>query len=208
METSTSRIATIRLVGGRPAIDLVNTVSWRGDPARRIEQLRSAGDCLIWIERVGLLAPEALHQLRWRCEKSEDDSEALLASLRHVRAVISQHLVDPPAPGLDALGALIQDTLAACQLAEVDATVRWAPPQDALAPSRLVALDLLDHLSRPRGRLSTCGDPACGWAFVDTSRAHTRRWCHSADCGNRDRARRHYHRTADGAPHGPATAAP
>lgn len=201
MQTSPSRIATIRLVGGRPAIDLVNTVSWRGNPARTQDQLRSAGDALVWVERAGLLDPDALTRLARRCQ-DESEGEALIASLRHVRAVISQHLVDPAQPDLDALGALVGETLAACRLLEVDGAARWTPPDGALAPSRLVVLDLLDHLQRPRGRLGTCEDTACAWAFIDTSRARTRRWCNAADCGNRDRARRHYHRATQSAPPG------
>jgi predicted RNA-binding Zn ribbon-like protein len=43
-------------------------------------------------------------------------------------------------------------------------------------------------------RLRRCDDDGCGWLFLDTTRNHSRRWCSSGDCGNRDRARRHYAR--------------
>ncbi|MGH3319645.1 MAG: CGNR zinc finger domain-containing protein [Streptosporangiaceae bacterium] len=45
--------------------------------------------------------------------------------------------------------------------------------------------------------LRRCQNSACGWLFLDRSRSHTRRWCSSADCGNRERVRRHAsrHRT-------------
>ncbi|MET8655767.1 MULTISPECIES: CGNR zinc finger domain-containing protein [Streptomyces] len=45
------------------------------------------------------------------------------------------------------------------------------------------------------GRIRRCAGPGCGWFFVDRSRSGSRRWCSSRDCGNRDRARRHYART-------------
>ena len=44
-------------------------------------------------------------------------------------------------------------------------------------------------------RIRRCEGPGCGWFFLDRSRSGTRRWCSSGDCGNRDRARRHYHRS-------------
>jgi predicted RNA-binding Zn ribbon-like protein len=43
-------------------------------------------------------------------------------------------------------------------------------------------------------RVKTCEGDGCGWLFVDRSRNRTRRWCDSADCGNRTRVRRHYQR--------------
>jgi predicted RNA-binding Zn ribbon-like protein len=47
----------------------------------------------------------------------------------------------------------------------------------------------------PADRLRRCDDQGCGWLFLDTTRNHSRRWCSSRDCGNRDRARRHYTRS-------------
>jgi predicted RNA-binding Zn ribbon-like protein len=41
-------------------------------------------------------------------------------------------------------------------------------------------------------RVKKCGDPACGWLFLDTSRNLSRRWCDMRDCGNRAKASRFY----------------
>jgi predicted RNA-binding Zn ribbon-like protein len=41
-------------------------------------------------------------------------------------------------------------------------------------------------------RIGVCGATGCGWFFVDESPNRTRRWCSSAVCGNRERARRAY----------------
>jgi predicted RNA-binding Zn ribbon-like protein len=38
--------------------------------------------------------------------------------------------------------------------------------------------------------LRRCANPACRLLFEDGSRSHSRRWCDSAACGNRDRVRR------------------
>ncbi|MEU2159926.1 CGNR zinc finger domain-containing protein [Streptomyces sp. NPDC019208] len=57
--------------------------------------------------------------------------------------------------------------------------------------------NLLDQLTLAAEVLGVrlCQGPGCGRLFLDRSRSHSRRWCSSGDCGNRDRARRHYART-------------
>jgi predicted RNA-binding Zn ribbon-like protein len=39
------------------------------------------------------------------------------------------------------------------------------------------------------GRLRLCASPECRWAFRDTSKAGTRRWCTMSSCGNRHKSR-------------------
>ena len=70
------------------------------------------------------------------------------------------------------------------------------PLRRPLWPVLWSAADLLtsDRLARVR----SCGDPRCGWLFLDTSRNRSRRWCDMADCGNRAKARRHYARRVEG----------
>jgi predicted RNA-binding Zn ribbon-like protein len=43
-------------------------------------------------------------------------------------------------------------------------------------------------------RVGCCQAQGCGWFFVDESPNHTRLWCSSEVCGNRERARRAYAR--------------
>ena len=79
------------------------------------------------------------------------------------------------------------------------------PPRNAIATSlrrsgdRPEALDTatarsaLMLVARPEPeRLKIC--PNCHWLFLDRSRNHSRAWCDMAVCGNRVKARRHYHR--------------
>jgi predicted RNA-binding Zn ribbon-like protein len=55
-----------------------------------------------------------------------------------------------------------------------------------------------DLLAGPRlGRVRRCANPECGWLFLDDSRAGKRRWCSMSSCGNRAKARRHYHRSRE-----------
>ena len=105
---------------------------------------------------------------------------------------IAQHLVDTEARDPSALGPLILDALRVSHLRAGDRGARWvADGLDEHTPVVRLALDLHEQLTQPRGVLDTCDDPACAWAYLDTSKSHNRRWCRSSDCGNRDRVRRH-----------------
>jgi len=48
------------------------------------------------------------------------------------------------------------------------------------------------------GRVRECDGAACTWLFLDQSRNRSRRWCSMESCGNRAKARRHYHRQRAG----------
>jgi predicted RNA-binding Zn ribbon-like protein len=47
-------------------------------------------------------------------------------------------------------------------------------------------------------RLKCCALPSCGWAFYDTTRSHTRRWCSMRTCGSRHKSREYYKRKTSG----------
>jgi predicted RNA-binding Zn ribbon-like protein len=93
------------------------------------------------------------------------------------------------------------------ELAAALARLRLVPSGSGFAwgwAERLAGLDrLLWPVVRSAGELLTsgeaeavreCGSPTCSWLFVDRSRTGRRRWCDMKTCGNRAKARRHYHR--------------
>jgi len=178
-----SRASTLRLVGGRPCLDLVNTVSWRGDVSRLEEHLTGNPECLVWCRRAGVV--------------SSDEERALAAldvrpPLLSLRQAVTDHLADIRHPDLAALQPFVDDALRHSELVQDHGRTGWqVTGVDADMPARRIALDLLDLLLDPPGPVGRCADPACGWVYVDTSRGHRRRWCSSADCGNRERVRRH-----------------
>jgi len=54
-----------------------------------------------------------------------------------------------------------------------------------------IALSFALLLSRGQGaRVKICQNPDCRWAFYDSTKARSRRWCSDKVCGNRDRVRR------------------
>jgi len=181
----------VPLVGGRPCLDLVNSVSWRGAAGRPEDHLRSAEDCLVWCVRADVLISDEADRLR----KAVGDGRLLVASLHRLRDLVGVHFADPGTPDLPALDGVVREAISHSRLVAAEGSARWqVDGLDQRTPGRRIALDLYDQLTRPRGRVGRCGDPACGWVFVDTSRAASRRWCSSADCGNRHRVRRHQER--------------
>jgi predicted RNA-binding Zn ribbon-like protein len=76
-----------------------------------------------------------------------------------------------------------------------DVDVKSGTALALLAPVLWSAGDLL---AGPRlDRVRRCANPECGWLFLDDSRAGKRRWCSMSACGNRAKARRHYHRSKE-----------
>lgn len=62
-----------------------------------------------------------------------------------------------------------------------------------LAPVLWSAGDLL--ASAKLAKVRRCANPECLYLFIDESRAGKRRWCTMSSCGNRAKARRHYHKS-------------
>jgi len=62
-----------------------------------------------------------------------------------------------------------------------------------LAPVLWSAGDLL--ASAKLAKIRRCANPECLYLFIDESRAGRRRWCTMSSCGNRAKARRHYHKS-------------
>jgi predicted RNA-binding Zn ribbon-like protein len=194
---------SFELVAGDVALDLVNTVSWRGDRERRIERIPTFESLVHWSSRAGLLQdPPARRLMR----SAAADAAAAERSTRQVRGlredlhlVIASHL-DGTALQPEALNRLRLLYLQALRNVSPTALpLTWEISLDspatlvhalALRAMRLLQSDDVNQIGR-------CADDACQWVFIDRSRNHSRRWCSSTDCGNRDRAARHYarHRT-------------
>jgi predicted RNA-binding Zn ribbon-like protein len=76
-----------------------------------------------------------------------------------------------------------------------DVDIRGSTALGQLAPVLWTAGDLLTGSKLDKVR--RCANPECGWLFLDDSRAGKRRWCSMSACGNRAKARRHYHKSRE-----------
>ena len=198
-----SRLDTLPLIAGVAVLDLINTVSWRGAAARREDHLRSAADCLAWATRTAVISADEHDQLREELARRPEASPQLLDGLRELRELATVAVLEPGPHSLPpAVQAAFVDARAHGELvaeapeqrARYD-RYRWKISRlDQHTPRRRLAFQLEDLLMAPTGRIGVCADPDCQWVFLDTSRAQNRRWCSSADCGNRYRVQQHQRR--------------
>jgi predicted RNA-binding Zn ribbon-like protein len=184
-------------LGGRPAIDLVNTLRerWR----RRVETLVTPADLGLWLARTQLL-PAPQRVARGRLEEARELREAIDLCLQAA-------LAREPAPR--AAVATIDGWLAeAGPRAQLTVARDGAPVLGELQPADpvrralgAVALDAARMLGRPAeaARIRVCASETCSARFYDRSPAGRRRWCSMALCGNEAKARRHRERSRSAA---------
>lgn len=161
----------VRLVGGRLALDLVNTADWSADGQVVHEKIESHEDLGIWLRALGLLdtaLPTTVEAFR-----------AFRARLRQfLRSEDRQHLLE------------LQG--------EIDA---WAANGGIARPSLtgLAVISAFSIITDPRelGRVKTCPGDDCGWMFIDETKNSRRTWCLMETCGNRAKAARHYQKVRE-----------
>jgi predicted RNA-binding Zn ribbon-like protein len=180
----------MRLDGGHPALDLVNTIyaSAALEPID-YDVLVTPTDLSVFAARVGLApagTPSSARALR--------AARALRSALDPIFRAIAVGS-DPPHGSLTELEgfarrALIPATLARTRASDV--LVRWTwPADDPATPVHRLALSAVDLLgdAGELARLHRCH--GCCWLFLDHSRGRGRRWCSMADCGGEAKKRRY-----------------
>jgi predicted RNA-binding Zn ribbon-like protein len=176
-------------LGGRPAIDLVNTLRerWR----RRVETLVTPDDLGLWIARAQLApAPPRVSRARLRDarELREAIDACMQAALAHEPA---------PAAAVATIDGWLAYAGARTQLAVAGAgtpVLGEREPADAVKRALAeIALDAARMLGTPAeaARIRVCASATCSARFYDRSPAGRRRWCSMALCGNEAKARRH-----------------
>lgn len=193
------RLHSFSRIGGHPVIDLLNTVDWRLDPQRRTERLRSFSDVVDWCCEAGIVTrPEAdrfYNQERRRPHVAEQERRCVLRLREHLYNVVV--VGDELSAG--AVSVEYRRAIEHARLVRADGgSWRWGDRTVSLAtPRRRIARRAAALLGQADvGRVHQCEDEACGWVFIDTSPRQNRRWCVSAECGNRNRVRLHYQRRA------------
>lgn len=181
-------------LGGRPALDLVNTRRERW--WRDVETLVTPQDLAEWTVRSGLVAHEP------------PVDPGLLEAARELREAVDAAVValvessGPPAAALAAIDRWLPEALVADRLQGGDerlAVLVPGVPADAgrYALGR-VARDAAEMLGTDqRHRVRVCASDSCSARFYDRSRAGRRRWCSMRGCGNVAKARRHRARQAE-----------
>jgi predicted RNA-binding Zn ribbon-like protein len=174
----------MRLDGGHPALDLVNTVYGQAGEPPEHDVLAAPADLVTFARRVGMAGA-----------RTPAGPEALAAAreLRDaVDAVLHAHLASRQAPELAAVETAARDAVAAARLAPADGAYAWNwADEDPHAPVHRLAHAAMELLRSQDdlGRLHRCA--ACRWFFLDRSRGAGRRWCSMADCGTEAKKRRY-----------------
>lgn len=210
-------IATTPLVGGHPALDLVNTVVPREelpDGSLPEDRLTSPDALLAWAQRAGFVdaAEAGLIARAWQRTPGEgaaaldavcDLRDSLHVALLDAAALVPQH-PDVAAAALQRLHGrwvaavarsalrLNRDAAPSGKLAPRPLRLDIGTTPDLQVQDRIAAavMDLL--LTVDYGRLRRCppDDGGCGWIVLDQSRNGSRRWCQMADCGTVAKSRR------------------
>ena len=159
----------MRLDGGHPALDLINTLYGQVRQPPEHDVLRTPGDLQTFAARVGV--------------GGDSTSAAAVKAARALRAVCEDAFRDGECAGLQR----------AAQAAYAAGTLRpggWVWSDEPMsvvhrlahAATQLLASDDLD-------RLRGCDD--CCWLYLDRSKNRSRKWCSMADCGTNAKKRRY-----------------
>jgi predicted RNA-binding Zn ribbon-like protein len=208
--TDSSR-TDFHIVGGHPALDLVNTVNPRlggGEPAQ--DHLTSAAELLAWSRRIDLVDAADRDAVESAWQSAPELAEKALRATLEIR----EATYDVLAPHADGAGAenawrtegsaferlmlrwsaasarsmLISRPEAERGVAEL--VVGTSPAQ--LIPDRLVAaaVDLVRTVELRQLKACPADEGGCGWLFLDRSRNGSRRWCAMETCGTRAKIRK------------------
>ena len=203
-----SSAGTMKLVGGDPCLDFVNTVGGRVTSraasatrsAVRDDKLGSYDDLLAWARHAALLNGKAARELARVARRRPREASGVLSRAVSTREALHRVLVSlmrgrvPPAPDLAALNAELAAVRGRERLVPGASGLQWEPAKpgsrldSVLGPIWRAAAALLT--SGDASRLRQCGGEGCGWIFLDRSRNRSRRWCTMEDCGNVSKVRR------------------
>ena len=182
-------------IGGHPAVDLVNTVHWRLDPSRRSDRLVTMSDVLAWSQEMRLLHDDEADRLHEQSRRHRRIATAELSRTLRLRETVYDSLTGGRVA--DLIADEYREAIDGARLARRPDD-SWAWTEDSLdlhTPRHRLSLSVVDLLGSPDvAQVRQCQDDACGWVFLDLSPRRNRRWCVSAECGNRNRVRRHYQR--------------
>lgn len=194
-------LASLKVLGGRLSLDFVNTVDTHD--TRIDDKLNAYADLLWWALRVELMDEAAAAPLFVRARAEADEAAQVFARAVELREALYPVFVaaraeDAPRDAdVAVLNRELSLALGRLRVRPADGGFAWGWEEGAeldrvLWPVVRDAAELL--VSGDLRRVGLCCGDNCDWLYLDTSRNRSRRWCDMQSCGNRAKARRHYHR--------------
>lgn len=183
------------------ALDFLNSIaSPRGVP---VEWLRDGRDLVDWLEQANVIGPDVAARFRQSNDQRELDCVAVSArEFRNwLRGFVTRHMGKPLTTGsVKALGPLnellagdtsypVVEAAGGKRALRLGRVRRWEDPDELLRPIAEAAADLV--CSVDFRLIRACEGFPCTLVFLDRTKAHIRRWCSMAVCGNRAKAAAH-----------------
>lgn len=187
----------------RLCLDFTNTTPYHFSLDE--DHMHGYADLLAWGVDEALLSADEAERLWAIAERKPQAAAGVFRKAITLREALfrifasSEHDEQPDARDLDTFNSALAEAMTHMRLMPQDGGYGWEWIGDAddlaqmLWPVAWSASELL--MSDERERVRVCGGEDCEWLFVDTSRNHSRRWCDMTVCGNRAKAKRHYHRS-------------
>jgi predicted RNA-binding Zn ribbon-like protein len=195
---------SLKLVGGWPCLDFVNTVSCRNSD-RESDVLTSYPNLISWSQHAKILTEDEARRLLREAALHRPDAEITLEraitmreALYHIFSAIIHHRT-PSTVDIDKLNTEMSTAMTHIRLKPARPTSSWIRTFEDIRLDKMLwsviqsATELLT--SDKLDRIRECQGKNCGWLFLDNSRNRTRKWCDMKDCGNIVKAQRHYEAT-------------
>jgi predicted RNA-binding Zn ribbon-like protein len=186
-------------LAGDPALELLNSRATPSPGSGPIELIGDGASYLLWLARTGLIDDDDIAVLEDLF--SADQLDGAAGDARTLRETLRPLLLDwageksvPfPVDVIDELNALLAQDRRYTQLNADNGTLLlderryWGQPAQLLILSAQAWAHVL--VEGDPTLIRQC--PGCTIIFYDRTKAHRRRWCSMALCGNRAKVRRH-----------------
>jgi predicted RNA-binding Zn ribbon-like protein len=185
-----------KFIAGVRCLDFLNTTEDGG-----VERLTSYAEFVIWSKAAGLIDAAGQRRLLALAAKQPQAAAKALTLVLETRAALAglfRGSVPQRTRAMAAINEMLAQGRFVMQLESGKSGLRqrWKPDGPELRQPLLILLrEAAELLSAPtRAHIHHCAGDDCGWFFLDTSRNQSRRWCEMETCGNKAKARAHYHR--------------
>jgi predicted RNA-binding Zn ribbon-like protein len=190
-------------VGEHLALDFLNTIATpRGAP---IEWLSNGKDLIDWLEQGGSIEPAFAARIQeWSNDALDEVARQARDFRKWLRGFVTARMGKPLRATAIALAPLNELLARDNSFQQVETAGRaaldgrrlllrrvhrWEDPGELLQPLAEAAADLI--CNQDFQMIRSCEGSACVLLFLDRTKAHARRWCSMAVCGNRAKAAAH-----------------
>jgi predicted RNA-binding Zn ribbon-like protein len=190
-------------VGEHLALDFLNTIA--APRGARVEWLANGKDLVNWLEQTRSIGPMAAARIRESGSGKLDEIARQAREFREwLRGFVTARSGKPLRATVAAVAPLNELLARDNSFQRVEAAGRdsedgrrlllrrvhrWENPEELLHPIAEAAADLI--CNQDFRLIRSCEGSACTLVFLDRTKAHGRRWCSMAVCGNRAKAAAH-----------------